>query len=239
MEKTKLRESLKLADFTQNEIDIYLTLIDYGISKIGTIVKVTGLQKSSCYMAINTLLHKGIITQTHIGEVAHFQVDSPQNLLDYIDEKRNIIRDIIPDLKKRQTVSKNQGTVKHFKGTKGIKAVFNDILREGKDNQVFGSEGQLSLQMPVYAKQYIRQQNEKKIHTKNLTGLRKERSKSKNTSYRYVPKEIKSNVVTNIYGDKIAILIWTEEPEAIIIENKIAADSYRSYFEFMWKNADK
>lgn len=52
-----------------------------------------------------------------------------------------------------------------------------------------------------------------------------------------VPKSIESPVVTNIYGDKITIIIWTDEPEGRIIENKAAAKSYRSYFEFMWNNA--
>ncbi|MEK6937840.1 MAG: hypothetical protein AABX04_02230, partial [Nanoarchaeota archaeon] len=59
------------------------------------------------------------------------------------------------------------------------------------------------------------------------------------TEYRYVDKEVKSNVVTNIYGDKIAIIVWSENPEAIIIENAEAAKSYKNYFEFMWKYSKK
>ena len=37
--------------------------------------------------------------------------------------------------------------------------------------------------------------------------------------------------------DKIAIVIWTDEPEGIIIENASAAKAYKSYFESMWKYA--
>ncbi len=56
---------------------------------------------------------------------------------------------------------------------------------------------------------------------------------------RYVSKSFESPVVTNIYGDKIALIIWTDEPEGIIIENEAAAKAYRSYFEFMWGHANK
>jgi hypothetical protein len=42
-----------------------------------------------------------------------------------------------------------------------------------------------------------------------------------------------SSTVTNIYGDKIAIIIWTDKPEGIIIENAAAARAYKSYFDFM------
>jgi len=59
---------------------------------------------------------------------------------------------------------------------------------------------------------------------------------SKTTAIKYFGKEAKETVVsTNIYGNKIAIILWTDIPEAIIIENKAAADSYRDYFEVLWK----
>ena len=54
---------------------------------------------------------------------------------------------------------------------------------------------------------------------------------------RYVPKCVLSPAVTTVYKDKVAIILWTVIPEAIIIDNKDAAESYRSYFEFMWKHA--
>ena len=237
MEKANIKEGLRKVGFSQNEAEIYLTLLDYGLSKIGRIVKITGIQKSSCYMAINSLMHKGIISSVKMGEISYFQVENPKTIIAYIEEKTWTIKNMVPDLEKRFDLQKKESSVKHFRGIKGIKAVFHDILREGKNNDVFGSEGQLSDRMPVFVKQYIRMQNETKIKTRNLIGIRGKRKYSKGTSYRFVDKEINSNVVTNIYGDKISIIVWTEEPEAIIIENKTAADSYRSYFEFMWKNA--
>jgi len=110
-------------------------------------------------------------------------------------------------------------------------------LRDGEDNDVFGSEGQLSDRMPIFVKQYIRQQDEKKMKVRNLVGFGRKRKYSKGTKYKFVDREVVSNVVTNIYGDKIAIIVWDEEPEGVIIENAIAAKAYRSYFDFMWKNA--
>lgn len=238
-ELSGIKEMLRSADFTPNEIEIYLCLLDYGISKIGRIVKVTGIQKSSCYMAINSLLHKGVISSVRMGKVAYFQAEKPASILEYIDEKRKSVEDMMPALEKRFATTKKESSVSHFKGIKGVKAVLFDIIRDGKENDVFGSEGQLSDRMPVFVDQYIRMQNEKGIRTRNLIGIRAKRKYSKGTAYRFVDKEINSNVVTNVYGDKIAIIIWTDEPEAVVIQNRTAADSYRSYFEFMWKKAGR
>src|SRR3989344_3131447 len=68
---------------------------------------------------------------------------------------------------------------------------------------------------------------------------RREKGDKKYSDHRYLPNVSESSAVTNIYGDKIAIIIWTDEPEGIIIENSAAAKAYKSYFDVMWKNARK
>jgi len=145
-----IKEKLMDFGFSKNEVDIYIALIDYGTLKVGKIVKITGIQKSSCYLAINSLIHKGIITSIKKGNVAHFNAENPKNIIDYIDERKNRIEGSISELEERfKSQNKVKGSVSHFVGEKGIKSIFNDILRDGEDNDVFGSEGQLSDRMPI------------------------------------------------------------------------------------------
>ena len=54
---------------------------------------------------------------------------------------------------------------------------------------------------------------------------------------RFLPKNYATPAATNIYGNKVAIINWTENPLAILINNKEIADSYRKYFEILWKSA--
>ena len=65
----------------------------------------------------------------------------------------------------------------------------------------------------------------------------REAEADKLTEVRYVHERTLSPIVTNIYGDKVAIILWTDSPEAVMIENKASADSYRAYFELLWKQA--
>ncbi|MAE13486.1 hypothetical protein CMO92_02890 [Candidatus Woesearchaeota archaeon] len=62
---------------------------------------------------------------------------------------------------------------------------------------------------------------------------------SSKANVRKIPSKTESPVVTNIYKNKIAIIIWSEIPEAILIENAQAANAYRDYFDFMWKHGMK
>jgi hypothetical protein len=55
---------------------------------------------------------------------------------------------------------------------------------------------------------------------------------------KYLPEKYASPLAVNIYGDKVAIILWSKEtPLAIVIKNRAIAEGYRKYFEFMWKVA--
>jgi sugar-specific transcriptional regulator TrmB len=232
-----IKESLERIGLSNNEVKVYLFLVDYGQSKAGRIAKETGIQRSSAYAAINSLTHKGLISYAKIGEVKFFQGTSPERLIEYIKEKEDLIKDLIPELTERHKASKKEGQIGLFKGIRGVKSVFKDIVREGKNNYVFGSEGQFSDVMPEFALQFDRLKNENNIHTKLIIRKGRRELDNKTTEYKYLSEIKKSSAVTNIYGNKIAIIVWTDEPEGIIIENEAAAKAYKSYFDFMWKHA--
>ena len=50
-------------------------------------------------------------------------------------------------------------------------------------------------------------------------------------------KEYVSPALTYIYGDKVAIIIWSEEPTACLIQSNQAAESYKNYLNFLWNTA--
>ena len=234
---TSVEETLAKIGLSRNEIKVYLTLNEQGSMKAGRIAKMAKMDRSSAYNAIQMLLDKGFVSYVLIGKVKWFQATGPNRILEYVKEQEDDVQSILPELQERHKRKKIEGQVRLFKGIKGVKSVFLDIIRTGKDNYVFGSEGQFSERMPEFAYQFDRMKKEKRIKTQLI--LRKDRKEldSKTSDHRYLPNVSESPAVTNIYGDKIAIVIWTDEPEGIIIENAAAAKAYKSYFDFMWKHA--
>jgi HTH-type transcriptional regulator, sugar sensing transcriptional regulator len=235
----KIESTLEKIGFSPNEIKVYLTLNRNGSTKAGRIAKLAKIDRSSAYNSLKTLQEKGLVSYVNIGKVKWFQVTGPRRILDYIKEQEEDVKVILPQLQEAHKAKKVEGQVRLFKGVKGVRSVFLDMIRTGEDNFVFGSEGQFSTRMPEFALQFGRMKKEKKLHTKNL--IRKNRTEldNKTTEYRDAPGITESPAVTNIYGDKIAIIIWTDEPEAIVIENAAAAKAYKSYFDFMWKHGKK
>lgn len=231
----KPEEVLENLGFTHNEIKVYLQLNDGGSQKAGRVAKEAKIDRSSCYNALKSLQNKGIVSYAIIGNVKWFQAAGPRRLLDYVKEQQHDLETVIPELHARHKAAKIEGQVRLFKGIKGIKSIMLDIVRTGKTNYVFGSEGQLSERMPSFVAQFTRLKKENGSRTKMI--VRKGRTELEGSSeYRYL-EVAGSPAVTNIYGNKIAIVIWTDEPEGIIIENKAAAEAYKSYFDVLWNNA--
>jgi len=225
--------------FSPNEIKVYLTLNDHGSTKAGKVAKLAKIDRSSCYSSLKALTEKGLVSYVLIGKIKWFQAAGPKRLLDFVKEQEKEVQEILPELHQRHKASKIEGQVRLFKGIKGVKSIFLDIIRTGKDNFVFGSEGQFSKRMPEFALQFDRLKKERKIKTKLILREGRKELDSKTSTYKYIPTVDQSPTVTNIYSDKIALIIWTDEPEGIIIENASAAKAYKSYFDFMWKHAKK
>ncbi len=232
----KVENVLEKIGFSPNEIKVYLTLNDNGSMKAGRIAKIAKIDRSSCYNALKMLLEKGLASYVLIGEVKWFQATGPKRLLEFVKEQEEDVGSIIEELDRRHKARKIEGQVRMFKGIKGVKSIFMDIIRTGKDNYVFGSEGQFSTRMPEFAYQFLRMKKEKEFKTYMICRKDRKEVDISARNHRYIPNIAESPAVTNIYGDKIAIIIWTDEPEGVIIENAAAAKAYKSYFDFMWKN---
>ena len=236
MEPEKVLEKL---GFSPNEIKVYLVLNDHGSNRAGKISKIAKIDRSSCYNTLKSLTEKGLASYVIIGNIKWFQATGPKRLLDYVKEQEEDVHSILPQLQERHKAAKIEGQVRLYKGIKGIKTIFLDMARTGKNNFAFGSEGQFSERMPEFARQFDRLKKENNIHTKLLIREGRKELDDKTTEYRYLQGVKESPAVTNIYGNKIAIIIWTDEPEGIIIENEAAARAYKSYFDFMWEHAEK
>lgn len=234
-----VKEVLENIGLTPNEVKVYLTLLKLGSSKAGKISKDAQTNRTCTYDALRRLIDKGLVSYVYIGKKKWFQPVNPKRLSEFLEEKKEDVSKILPNLEGLFKQTKLKQNVTLYKGLKGIKTVFQDILREGKENLVFGSEGQFVERMPIYSKQFLREQVRRKIRTKLIVRKGRKAEGSKVTEVRYVPEDVESPVVTNIYGNKIAVLLWTDTPEAVIIENKASADSYKAYFNLLWKIAKK
>lgn len=238
-----LFRDLEKLNYSVNESKVYLTLVKLGPSLAGKIAKEAQLDRSSTYNALKGLIQRGVVSTVFENKRTIYVPEHPKKILNYYQEKEEIAQKIIPRLEEQFSFQKQKSSVKLFQGYKGLKTVFQDILDstdKGKTYFVIGSEGLFTQKMPYYAPIFRKRKELKQIKTKVLIREgRINRKRSKYSEYKTVPSNVESPATINIYDNKVAIFIWEEPPQVIMIENENVKKTFENYFSFMWKNAKK
>jgi sugar-specific transcriptional regulator TrmB len=244
MDFEQIRENLKQMGLGHNESKIYLTLLKLGPSMAGRIAKESNIDRSACYDSLKALIKKGLISYAIEANRKKFAASNPDRLKSYLQTKIELVDSVLGNLKDMYKHTEEKSQVNMFKGLKGIKTVFDDILNnaKGKENLVIDSSGKFGEKMPYYLPHFAKGLEKNKIHVRHIVRRDKEKTlnPSKTTELRYFPRIVgEQTITTNIYADKVAFILWTDIPEAVIIKNKAAAEAYRSYFEVLWRAANK
>src|SRR3989344_8948965 len=126
-------EELKDYGFSDNEANIYLALLKIGIETANIISEITGMKRSTTYDNLHILINKGIVSQIVKDGVQYYQAAEPEKILSLLDEKRDRIKKIIPQLNGIKESIKEKTGVTYFEGKKGVLTVLNDIIDERKE----------------------------------------------------------------------------------------------------------
>mgnify|MGYP001439515887 CR=1 FL=1 len=257
-----IREKVKLAGLTDNEAKVYLCLLEEGARTAGIISRKIGLHRRVIYDVTERLIKKGLIGYIVENNKRMFHASNPQRLMEIIEEERGLIGEAVPLLLDfyHQAKYKEKDETIFFKGKSGLKSVFEDQLEElGRLKQRKGEalgkrEVALSKELliispistpyeifPFYFGWYDKKRKEKNIKAKVIFYKDFEIEKIPKiplSEIRFLSEKYASPMAINIYGDKVAIIMWSKEnPIAIVIKQKEIADGYRKHFELMWKNS--
>jgi len=233
---------LKSAGLTDLEIDVYLTIIDLGSCLAGEITRKTGIHRRTVYDAIERLIEKGLISYIKTNNRKYFEAYPPRKLLETLKEKETLLKGLMPELEKRFEFSKERKETLFFRGRQALKTVFDDQISEGKEVLVIASSIDVDKILEYYFPKFNQQRKEKNIKMKMLfsESLRNNKiiKRIPLAEIRYIEKH-ESNVSTNIYGARVSIVTWGENPSAILIKEKAVAEAYSNYFRILWKNSSR
>jgi len=231
--------AIEQAGLTKIESKVYLVILDLGPSLAGQISRKSGIHRRTIYDALDRLAEKGLISYIVKNNRRYYEAANPDRLLDLVKEKESEIQSALPNLQEIFAKTKIKEETLFYKGKEGLKTAFEDQISEGKEILVLGASAEASEILQFYFRFYNKRRQEKHIKLKLIANLSaRSKMKAPLSEIRYLSEL--GPTATNIYADKVAIILWSKEkPLAIIIKNKEIADSYRTFFEHMWKIAKK
>ena len=228
---------------SNTEIKVFIRLLEIGESKAGIIIKETGLQSSSVYNIINSLMKKGLVSYIKKGQIKYYKAAAPEVLLDYLDTKKKEYLSLLPELKERQKRVEEEG-VEFFKSFRGIKTITSELMKDAKKGDIYRffsiqnpEKYRLAVEKVYSAEKQLRA--EKKIVTRGIfhESIREFAKRSSITHKRFLKFPMPPN--TLMINNKVAIISWKGEPSGILIRSKDIFDTYVGFFEHLWKIAKK
>ncbi len=239
---------LKELGLTNNEIEVYLTLLNKGSISVNEIAQRSGLHRQAVYDALERLLEKGFVSFVIKNNKKYFQGIHPEKIVEYLKEKEEKFRSILPDLINLTKLPREDTFMEMFKGKGIVKTVLRDIIKEfeKKPGEVLISgvnEKRYMEEDKIALSQYLKKMRKMKCKERVLI---KEGDRyfveGPQTQYRWILEKAFNPTPIYVYGNKFTIIIWGNPNYAIIIENKNLADSYRKQFNLLWgisKEVDK
>lgn len=235
------------------EIEVYLTLLKLGSAPSNRVVRETDFRKSTVYDSIARLQEKGLVSFVIKDSKKYFEATEPERLIEFIhDKKRELdtyekeVGEFVKKIEESFPTIKPVAEAQVLVGPEGFKTLRRDVLRNA-DNEIMlmGAVGKEYKVMPAFFKNWNKSRLMKGIKQRILSkeSMREgrgeaEKALEKNFEIRFLPEELDSPAVINVYGDRVANIVWKEDyPICFLMINKETADSYRKYFNYLWKQS--
>lgn len=239
-----IREHLRHIGLVENEMKVYLYLLEQGISSPPQITKGIRIARPNLYGLLRSLKEKGLIKEQQKGKRKAYLAADPSILVQTLETRTEAMKEILPDLRSLFATQKNKPTIKFFEGPEQVKEIFYEML-EAK--QVFGVASTKKLYDALgwdFFKTYIRKMSDHKIFLKDILTHDSIDTSAKTPigilkgmyDTRLLPKHVAHLPVDIlIWNDKVA-LISTEEPIfGTLIKNQAIADVMKIMFDLSWK----
>ncbi|EKE15611.1 MAG: transcriptional regulator, TrmB [uncultured bacterium] len=242
----RIRENLKKLDLGEKEIEIYLAILKLKQATITKIAKLAEIKRTSAYHCLENLIKKGLIFKTDKNGRNYYGAEDPkESLNNLLNEKKEIVMSLIPEMKEIYGQSSNIPEIKIYKNQIGLRKMFEDLLLcKEKINRYYLSGFLLEdILGKEFIDDFVIKRIKKGIRSFSLRSFtyKPEREKGEIHSkqlreVKFVPENINIKPYMVIYDDKVVVISTMEEKFGFVIQSKEYADAQKEIFDMIWNN---
>ena len=231
-------EELQKIGLSKNEAIVYIALLELKKALAGEISQKTGLHRRSIYEALKSLEGKGIVYHDVKDNNKYYVPNKPEVLLGILEGKEQQFNEVVPNLRQRYEESKDTQITNFFKGKGGFQTILDDMIIKGKEIKVIGNPVFTASLMP-YFKRFDERRIRDNIKMRFICSNEAKESEYKIllSEYKFLPKEYFSVARIYVYANKVAIILYSDDPLIISIKIPEITESYDNYFKMLWSMA--
>lgn len=235
---------------SRNEAEVYLALVRYRDADAHQLIKETKFHKKIVYDNLQRLIDKGLAAFIIKEGRRVFSLAPPHMLSAYVEEQEREVeqrKKLAVKLKKeidsatKYMPEKQEAAV--YSGIQAVKAFYNEVLQAEPYYVIGAPQESVEIMGELFWDVHHLKRKEKKQKAYLLLNhsLLAWGSTQKNnyTELRYFKQDFEPQTEIHIQADVVATIIWTHEPVVFKIQSESAADSYRRYFDLLWKKSKR
>jgi sugar-specific transcriptional regulator TrmB len=126
-----IHQSLTALGLEPRQADIYSYLLRQSRNKEQTAFKIArglDIPRSTVYLTLSELENKRLVSSYKKNNILHYLVAEPTRLARDLEEKQDILNNLLPTLQALVKESAHSSSVQTFTGTKGVKIVYDDVF---------------------------------------------------------------------------------------------------------------
>lgn len=243
-----VRPLLRQLGLEEKEIEIYLALLPLKMARASTVAKAARQSRSHTYLILRALKERGLVSEIERGKVIHFVAESPKNLLGYLEDRVQSLRDLqplvagaLPLLEGMRAPLPHAPRVTTLSGMDGMRQVYREILVQefvGIYNpeasyKTFGG----NIVTMLFGEGAVIRGRDLLVDNEGAKRYLSEVPQHERYHVRLLPRGITFETDTVVFGDTIALFAFDDEKTIVRIENQHLADTFRAWFEVMWNEA--
>ena len=235
-----MKQDLVDYGLSDKEADIYLICLRVGQATANRIAELANLARSTTYDLLERLNQRGLISTCVVKNKTNFIASDPTVLINLLDDKKEKIKKILPDLKGIHNTVGEKPKVEVYEGKVALTKLLDEILDNSSSLKLIGNLQKAVERMGYHPDKFRMIRRQKKIPIKQIQELSFEARKIKEDKYtkiRFLPSLKKAGESTFISDNAVYHLILLEEITAIKVLSKEHANSMGIIFDELWQEA--
>ncbi|MDP2717814.1 MAG: helix-turn-helix domain-containing protein [Candidatus Micrarchaeota archaeon] len=240
-ERTGL-SALRQLGLGEPEARTYAALAELGPSTAERLAQYAGIHRRTVYDAIAQLSSHGLVVESLSDSRRRFATTGLSALLAWVEENKAAAARFISGQEGKKTGETPKPVVRIFSGKAAMKALFWEQLAEGQTIYWYAGAMQGARVIarefyPMWRAKRVKQKVPVRMVFVDVPGVHEFIRNERFFEARSIPKDRYTDSPWWLFGDKVALVFWREEPLAVVIQDKELARTYRHLFDAAFKDA--
>jgi sugar-specific transcriptional regulator TrmB len=241
-----LNKQLQTLGLDKKSASVYLSLLQLGEVGSSKLIQHTGLHGQYVYQSLEKLEKAGLSQHIVKHGRKKFSAKSPNTLIRVAEERKLQAEDLATKLNELMVLPTEQ-TFEVFQGKDSYTSNEFYLINYATENCelliIGGSADRFNEEMGSTLKEYVKIQERKNISVRYIGSddqrdvMPELHGPRKNFQIKYLPGLFTGQVNTNIWPDTLSFNIYGEPVTRFTMHSKVIAESYKQFFETLWKLA--